>query len=218
VNGPAYKPDPDYPFTAPPLAPFAPPGTYQVAIAKRVDGVSTPLGTPQRFQVVDADSVPGRVIATIAEQRKVADLARSVYGASALVGETLRRVAFLKRAIDETPSADTSLVHRVRTLEQRLKDAQEALTGDPTLARRQEATTPSLEGRLQNALGNAWGLSLAQLNPSQASQIELVRREFGGVLARVQQIVDVDLKSLEDGAERAGVPWTSGRMPRPPID
>jgi hypothetical protein len=25
----------------------------------------------------------------------------------------------------------------------------------------------------------------------------------------VQQLVDVDLKSLEDAAERAGVPWTS---------
>ena len=78
-------------------------------ISKRVDGVFTALGTPQRFQVVDVDSVPGRVMATLAEQRKIAELERSVLGASALVNETLRRVAFLKRAIDETPSADTSL-------------------------------------------------------------------------------------------------------------
>jgi hypothetical protein len=216
VNGPPYKPDPDYPFTSSPLAPFAPPGTYQVAIAKRVDGVVTPLGSPQRFQVVDLDSVPGRVMATLAEQRKTAELERSVLGTSALVTETLRRVGFLKRAIDETPAADTSLAHRVRVLEQRLKDAQESLTGDPTLAKRQESSTPSLEGRLQGAIGNSWGTSLSALNPSQRSQVELVRQQFGAVIARVQQLVDVDLKSLEDAAERAGVPWTSGRVPRPP--
>src|SRR5262249_48721089 len=163
------------------LAPYAPPGAYQVALSKRVDGVFTSVGAPQRFQVVDVDSVPGRVMATIAEQRKVAELERSVLGASALVNETLRRVGFLKRAIDETPSADTSLAHRVRIVEQKLIDARESLTGDPTLARRQEATTPSLAGRIGGAIGNSWGTSLSAFNPAQTSQIEIVRRDFGAV-------------------------------------
>jgi hypothetical protein len=57
---------------------------------------------------------------------------------------------------------------------------------------------------------------LSALNPSQTAQIELVRREFGVVLARLTSLIDVELKSVEDAAERAGVPWTSGRMPRPP--
>lgn len=213
VDGPPYKPDPDYPFTAPPLAPFVPPGTYQVALAKRVDGVVTALGAPQRFQVVDVDSVPGRVMATIAEQRKIAELERSVLGTSALVNESLRRVGFLKRAIDETPTADTSLTRRVRTLEQSLRDAQESLTGDPTLAQRQEATTPSLSGRLQGAIGNSWAATLSPLNSSQSAQVEIVRREFGAVSSRVRQLVEVDLKSLEEAADRAGVPWTPGREP-----
>jgi hypothetical protein len=217
VNGPPYKPDPDFPFTSPPLAPFVPPGTYQVALSKRVDGVFSALAAPQRFQVVDVDSVPGRVMATIAEQRKVAELERSVLGTSALVNETLRRVGFLKRAIDETPSADTSLARRVRVVEQRLIDVREALTGDPTLARRQEATTPSLDGRLRTAVGNSWGSSLSALNPSQTAQIEIVRREFGAVLARVTSLIDVELKNVDDAAERAGVPWTTGRMPKAPF-
>ena len=217
VNGPPYKPDPDYPFSSPPLAPYAPPGTYQVSLAKRVDGVFTPLGAPQRFQVVDVDSVPGRVVATIADQRKVADLERAVLGTSALLNETMTRVSFLKRAIDETPTADTSLARRVRVLENQLRDAQEALTGDPTLARRQEASPPSLESRLQGAIGNGWSTSLSALNASQREQVDLVRQHFDAVLNRVRQLVDVDLKNLEQAAEAAGVPWTSGRIPRPPV-
>ena len=216
INGPPFRPDPDYPFFSPPLAPFAPPGTYQVAIAKRVDGVVTPLAGPVRFQVVDVDSVPGRTMATIADQRKVAELERAVLGTSALVNETLTRVSFLKRAIDETPGADTSLVRRVRALENQLMDARESLTGDPTLARRNEAVPPSLQGRMQNAIGNAWTSSLSALNPAQRTQVDLVRREFDRVLARVRQLVETDLKSLEQSAEQAGVPWTSGRVPRPP--
>ena len=219
VNGPPYRPDPDYPFTSPPLAPYAPPGTYQVALAKRVDGVFTSLAAPRRFQVVDVDSVPGRVMATIAEQRQTAELERAVLGTSALIRETLTRVGFLERAVDETPGADTSLAHRVRILKNQLRDAQESLTGDPTLARRQEAAPPSLQGRLQGAIGNSWGSSLSALNPSQREQVDFVRRQFDGVLARVRQLVDSDLRNIEQAAESAGVPWTSGRIPRtPPLD
>ena len=216
VDGPPYQPDPDFPFTAPPVAPFAPPGTYQVALAKRVDGVFTSLGTPQRFQVVDVDSVPGRTMATIADQRKIAELERSVLGTTALINETQRRLGFLKRAIDETPGADTSLAHRVRTLEQQLADAEELLNGDPTRARRNEAVPQSMTTRLGGAIGSAWGTSLSALNPSQRAQIDIVRREFDAVLARVRQLVDVDLKNLEQASEAAGVPWTPGRLPKPP--
>ena len=216
INGPPYQPDPDFPFTSPPVAPFAPPGTYQVSLTKRVDGTFTPLGAPQRFQVVDVDSVAGRTMASIADQRKIAELERSVLGTAALIGETQRRVGFLRRAIDETPSADSSLARRVRALEQQLRDANELLNGDPTRARRNEAAPQSLTARLGGAIGSAWSTSLTALNPSQRAQIDLVRREFDAILARVRQLVDVDLKNLEQASEAAGVPWTPGRLPKPP--
>jgi hypothetical protein len=217
INGPPFKVDPDFPFNSPPLAPFAPPGTYLVSLLKRVDGVFTPLGTSQRFQVVDVDSVPGRVMATLADQKKIAELERAVLGTSALVNETFTRIGFLKRAIDETPGADTSLARRVRALEGALRDAQESLTGDPTRARRSEASPPSLQGRLQGAIGSGWSNSLSALNTSQRGQVDIVRREFDAVLSRVRQVVDADLKAVEQAAEAAGVPWTSGRLPRPPL-
>jgi len=156
------------------------------------------------------------VMATLADQKKIAELERAVLGTSALISETFTRLAFLKRAIDETPGADTSLARRVRALEGSLRDAQEALSGDPTRARRNEASPPSLQGRLQGAIGNGWSNSLSALNASQRGQIDIVRREFDAVLSRVRQVVDVDLKALEQAAESAGVPWTSGRIPRPP--
>ncbi|NOT08630.1 MAG: glycosyl hydrolase [Gemmatimonadales bacterium] len=220
VNGPPYQLDPEFPFSSPPAAPFVVPGTYTVALWARVDGAFTPLGSPTRVTVVDADppgSRPnGRTGAILAEQMRTAELERSVLGAGALLGETLTRMGFLKRAIDETPGADTSLSRRVRALEQRVRDAQELLNGDPTRGRRNEASPPSLRERLQGAIGNGWSGTLEAPTAAQQAQIDIVRAEFGRVLERITQLVEVDLRALETAAEQAGVPWTSGRLPRPP--
>jgi len=56
------------------------------------------------------------------------------------VRETLSRMILFKRAIDETPAADTALQHRVRIVTDKLKDAQELLNGDPTMGNRNEAS------------------------------------------------------------------------------
>ena len=42
---------------------------------------------------------------------------------------------------------------------------------------------------------------------------EIAAKEFGPVLDKLRGVVDVDLKSLELSAEKAGAPWTPGRLP-----
>ncbi len=221
VNGPPFQPDPDFPFGSGPVAPFAVPGTYQVALWSRVGGAFRPLGDPVKVSVIPADPpearAGGRTIATLTEQIRTAELERAVLGTAALIDETAGRVGFLKRAIDETPAADTSLARRVRDIERRLQDARELLNGDPTRARRNEASPPSLLGRLQSAIGNGWSGTLEAPTAAQQAQIDIVRGEFGRVLDQMRQLIEVDLKALEAAAEQAGVPWTPGRMPKAPL-
>jgi hypothetical protein len=50
----------------------------------------------------------------------------------------------------------------------------------------------------------------------QKAELDLVRARFDAILAQVRQLIDVDLKLLEQSADQAGVPWTSGRFPKPP--
>jgi len=216
VTGPAYSPDPDWPFGGPPAAPYVVPGTYQVSFSKRVNGVFTPLGDSQRFQVVAIDPPGTRVMASLADQQRIADLERAVLGLDQVVSEALGRMTLFKRAIDETATADTSLQHRARIVIDKLKDAQEALNGDPTQASRNEASPPSLLGRLSGAIGSNWGTTLEAPTPGQKAELDLVRSKFDAILGQVRQLIDVDLKGLEQSAEQAGVPWTSGRFPKPP--
>ena len=218
VTGPAYSPDPDWPFGDPPAAPYVVPGTYNVSFATRIDGVFTPLAETQSFQVFAIDSPTTRTMASLADQQRIADLERSVFGLEQIVRESLGRMALFKRAIDETPGADVSLQQRVRVMTDRLKDAQEALGGDPTLAIRNEPTPPSLLGRLRGAVGSNWGYTLEAPTPTQLAELNFVRANFAAILAQVRQLIEVDLKALEQSAEQAGVPWTSGRFPRPPAN
>jgi photosystem II stability/assembly factor-like uncharacterized protein len=195
------------------VGPFAPPGTYQVALAKRVDGVITPLGTPQRFEVylLDADENAGRSAAIIAFQEQAAKLQRAMMGANSLAGELGSRVAALRRAIEETPAAPAQLSTDVRAIDADLRAIRELLDGDPTLNRRQEPTTPSLMGRMQVMTQGA--RSLEPPTATQRRQYDILSTEFASLLVRLRAIADTRLRAAETAAEQAGAPWTPGRIP-----
>jgi hypothetical protein len=193
--------------------PFVPPGTYTVALAKRVDGVVTALGPPQRFEVYTLDGTPARSPAVLAFEQQVIKLQRTVTGASSLVDELSTRTQSLARAIDETPSAGTQLSTDVRAVESELRGLRESLNGDPTLGRRQEPTPPSLLGRLQVLTQTT--RSLASPTATQQHQYDIISGEFAKISPRLRAIVDTNLKRVETSAEAAGVPWTSGRIPAP---
>jgi hypothetical protein len=193
--------------------PYAQPGTYTVSLAKRVDGVTTPLGQPQRFEVypLDPEENTGRTPAVIAFQEQAAKLQRAMMGANSLAGELSTRVDALKRAVEETPSVPAKLPDDVRAIERDLRDVREQLNGDPTLSRRQEPTPPSLMGRMQIMVQGT--RSLEPPTATQRRQYEILSTEFATVLTKLRAIVDTRLRAAESAAEQAGAPWTPGRLP-----
>ena len=197
-----------------PVGPFVLPGAYQVSLAKRVDGVVTPIGKPQRFDVylLDPDATP-RTPAVVAFEQQTAKLQRAVLGANALAGEMMERLQALQRALEETPNADAKLAGDAYALQLALRDVQEKLAGDPTLSRRQEPTPPSLLQRINGIAGREWSNTLDAPTATQRRQYEVVAAEFGAVLEKLRGLVEGDVKRLEDRAEAAGAPWTSGRIP-----
>jgi hypothetical protein len=190
---------------------LVPPGTYIVSLAKRVDGVTTPLGQPQKFEVYMLDGQSSRSPAIVAFQEQAAKLQRAMTGASSLVDELSSRTQALLRAVEDAPAAGQKLGDDVRAIDRALRDIRETLNGDPTMSRRQEPTAPSLMSRL-NVLSAATRTFDAP-TATQQRQYEIVSAEYAKVQTRLRAIVDSDLKRVEAAAEAAGVPWTSGRIP-----
>ena len=114
------------------------------------------------------------------------------------------------------PRPAPSSWRRYGEIETRLHDVRERLAGDPTLARRNEATPLALLDRLNATISNGWSTTLEPPSAQQRAQIEIVGGAFGSILEDLRRLLDTDLRQLESAAEAAGVPWTPGRFPQAP--
>ncbi len=195
--------------------PLAPPGKYTVALSQIVDGVTTDLGAPEPFEVVDlnASALAARGQARTEKfefERKVAELNRAVQGALRLADDAQDRVSKLRRAAAVTAGMDQSVLGKLEAMRQRLTDIQISLRGDPTPGSRFEPEPISLAERVGNTLGGLAG-STEPPTGTQREQYGYAADAFEPVLAALKQAMS-DLAALEASFDQAKAPWTDGRF------
>jgi hypothetical protein len=202
-------------FGPEPGGPLVMPGTYQVTISKRVDGVQTPLVGPEKFEVV----VDGAVTMDLADrkalgefQQKVARLQRAVVGTLEAANTTAAQLDQIKRALDHTPAVEKSWKDSVRELERRSRDILRALRGDVALRARNENTPESIVERVQQIVANQ-RFSLARPTKTDLDSYQIASEEFGEELKKLRTLVEVDIKKLDEALDKIGAPWTPGRLP-----
>jgi photosystem II stability/assembly factor-like uncharacterized protein len=202
-------------FGGPTGGPLVAPGSYRVQLAKRVDGVLTPLGTPQTFAAAPLAEptlgAPDRA-ARLAFQQRVAKLQRAVLGSAQALTEATTRLAILKQAVDQAPGADSALRNEIVAVEDKARALQNELTGDRVVATRSEPTAPGIQDRVGNIVQGSWSYSGAP-TATNRRDYDIAAQQFGGWLDRLRQLVETDFKRLGDRAEAAGVAWTPGRVP-----
>jgi photosystem II stability/assembly factor-like uncharacterized protein len=202
-------------FGMPRMGPMAAPGVYRATLAKRVDGVVTPLGESITFETVPLGlaSLPtGDRAEVLAFQRKVAELQRATLGAVRAVNETATRIDHLERALLDTPAADFALRAELRAIELRLTDIRERLNGDPVVSRYQEPTLPGIVDRVQYVVEGQWQTTAPPTDTHQQAY-RIAVEEFKPVLDDLRTLVERDLAAIEKKADAAGAPWTPGRVP-----
>jgi hypothetical protein len=211
---PPQAPDSDFDFD-PPSGPLVMPGTYKALVAKRVDGVVTPLGPPQQFEVTvegqENMSTSDRA-ALVEFQQKAVRLQRAVNGATQAANALKPRLAAIKRAINETPSLPQRLQDEATALDKRTNEIQRALSGDAVARQRNMNAPPSINDRVGYVVG-AQRMSTSRPTQTQQAQYAAAAQDFEAVLAQLRQLIEVDLARLEKQLEAAGAPWTPGRVP-----
>jgi photosystem II stability/assembly factor-like uncharacterized protein len=212
------KPGPtptENPFYDPPTGPLVVPGTYTVSFEKRVDGALTAFGEPQTFQVesLGLQTLKAKDAAELlAFQKRTARLQRAVLGAIDLAGEAQERVKVAKKAIDDTPGAEARLGAEARRIERALDDLLIGLRGDRVMARRNEPTSMSTVERVEAIVGTQWSATVAPTGTSRQAYA-IAADAFEKQLATLKGLVESDLRGLEAAMEKAGAPWTPGRVP-----
>ncbi|MCH9650476.1 MAG: glycosyl hydrolase [Deltaproteobacteria bacterium] len=204
------------PFQSFPIGPLALPGTYSVSLAKQVGGEITALGEPQTFEAtpLGTASLPeADRRELLAFEKKTARLYRAVAGASEAAAEAKNRLAYLHKAILETPGADDSMGQEASRLENRLDDLLILLEGDRVVARRYEATSPSIYQRVATVIQGHWTTTTVPTETHRQAY-RIAAEAFGPWLKDLRILIEQDLTKLEDRLEDVGAPWTPGRLPR----
>ncbi len=203
-----------------PHGPMAAPGSYTVLLERRRLGVTTVVAGPVAFEVeplaATSLTAPDRQV-LVAFLRQASALQRAVLGTSALVGQTLERVALVKRAIDDSTSSDASLGDEARRIQRELEQLQTELDGDRAVARRNHPVPPSLIDRAGYIVEVQWTSTSAPTGTSRR-QYELASQGLAELLARLRPLIEHDLPALERHLDAVAAPWTPWRIPTwPPL-
>ena len=209
------KPSFDNPFSDPDTGPLALPGTYTISMSKFVNGEVTPL-TPQiqfKTKLLANTTLPAADKESVFKfQEEVAEFQRVVAGTTETLNELNTKLEYYNKVIDNTTKIPQDLRITIAALDQRLKDLDRKLNGDGSLASRDFPTPPSISNRIYTIVYGLWGSTSAPTQ-TQISSLNVAMNQFDEVYNEIKEIVQEDIKEIETAMEKAGAPWTPGRLP-----
>jgi len=196
---------------------FAMPGKYMVSMAMVAGGETKSLAGPAPFNAVVLNNAtlpaPDRA-ALVAFQQQVAQLIRQVQGTDNFAGELSEKLTTMMQAVHQTPAASPELTGKIYALSLKVDDILLAFNGKEPKASREEnpPAQVSINERLGNIIYAFYGSTSAPTSTHRRSY-EIIRDEFPPLYAQLKQISEVELPAIEAEMEKAGVPYTPGRLP-----
>jgi len=195
--------------------PYVLPGEYSVTVSKEIGGVVTELAGPEPFQVrhLELGTFQPEDRREIREfHGRVARLYTAAQGAQRALEEARSQLAGVEKAVFETPNANPELAQRAHQLTVRLKDLDEQLNGDPLPARFADPSLPGIRDRIRFAIAS-WRMT-APPTETQRRAYDFAAQSFETTLTQLRNLIDQEVRDLQRDLDKAGVPWTSGRLPR----
>ncbi|MFC2085140.1 glycosyl hydrolase, partial [Bacteroidota bacterium] len=192
------------------------PGKYYVTLSKGVDGILTKLTGPVEFNaiVLNNSTLPVKDRKELVEfQKELSDLSKVVNGSIQTVRELVRQLQIIRKAVFQTPSVSTDILEKILTLEGNVKEITHELTGDPTISARNTVQKPSISRRINTAVYGLWRTTSSPTE-TQKENYRLVRKEIEPIIKKLETLINTDLKDLEEELDKAGAPWTPGRVPK----
>lgn len=196
---------------------FVLPGKYHVTMSIYTGGETTVLAGPVSFNAVVLNNTtlpaPDRK-QLVAFQKEVADVARKVQGVERYTGELSVRLTTMLQAVHQTPLAPQELYSDLLKAVEEINQIIYTLKGTEPKASREElppAPVPLME-RLNNVIYSHYSSTSAPTS-TQRRSLQIVRDDLPPLLNQLRELGEVKLKDLENRMDKAGVPYTTGRLP-----
>jgi chromosome segregation ATPase len=182
-------------------------------MAKRVDGVVTPLPGSQSFEVATVGvSTREDRLAKADFEEKLARLQKALAAAQQSATDARTRLDAIRRAIDATPALPVKLREEATNLEKRLSEINRALRGDPVLRSRDEPTVESISDRVNSAAG-VMRLTTGKPTKTALETWQIAADELSAEIPKLRRLIETDIRALEKQLDAAGAPPTPGRLP-----
>ena len=192
---------------------FVAPGTYRVALSRRVGGTTTALGEAQTLTVTADPNLtitPAQRTTALTYQDNVAKLQRTFTGALEQVNNLKTRTTAIRRALVDS-TADVKLMDEALRFDRRVTAIQRTMRGDETLRGLESGSPSTVQSRVNSAVTGSRGLTGAPTGTQQMNYT-IANDELTAQIALLRTL-EAELKKFEQQLEAAGVPYTPGRWP-----
>jgi len=186
------------------------PGNYTVEMAKVLGDEITPIGNKQSF--VCRSLYNQRLAADPATQKlklEMQEVNRVFSGINQQFGQLKKQADLVKLAIKATPNSTPEMMKQALAVEQKLDSLNTLLYGNASLKKRYEASPPSLNSRLSNAIYNSWQTHEPPTQ-TQIDDFKIVQNHIGQVQQDLKNI-KADLQKLDAELDKIKAPYTPGR-------
>lgn len=192
------------------------PGKYSVSIDMVFDGEKKALAGPIEFtaKTLNNATLPAANRGTlVAFQRQITEVIKTMNGAGQYMDEMEKRIASVRQTIHNTPGMPFELGVKTKAISEQLEDLFFLFDGVEAKASWEEvppAIVP-LSNRIQNIVWGMWS-STSEPTQTMVDNYAIVVEEIPQILKTLEKM-DADMKMIEQELEKAGAPWTPGRIP-----
>ena len=191
------------------------PGQYYANLSKVADHVETDLCEMTPFRVYNMENSytkPEDKQDMFAFMREVSDLRRSAYALNSLMNDYSKRIKLMRVALDNCSSSTEEMYKQIKEIEHLYLAIQLKWNGDKSKAKRNKSIPPTPLGRIQSIMWGAWNTQ-GPPTKTMMKNYKIAREEFIDLLAQFKVLVNNKISPLEQQMEKAGAPYTPGRIP-----
>ena len=129
-----------------------------------------------------------------------------------IANELEQRLDKIKVALHITPDATPDMMEQVKQIDSEVKMILLKLKEDETYSARNASVPQNISSRMNYIYYGTFSNS-GSPTKTMEEQYDIVKEEIELIMVDLTKLINVNLKNLEDQMEKAGAPYTPGRIP-----
>lgn len=192
---------------------FAAPGTYTVSLSQSINGEMAELVAPTKFQIKtlggvtlpDADQKD-----RAAFQKRLAEVQADFSAMGRKMSEVSNQLKHIRKAVYTMSAPTAELESQVKAAEDKLQSIREAMYGDSYAGTLDKAEKYSITNRIFAASFEAFNSTSAPTTTFKDA-VRIANAGLGEQVTALNNLIEGDLKKIEDKLAEYGAPYTPGR-------